>query len=254
MNETVIVGAGLAGLFAALKLAPLPVTVISPKPLGEGASSVWAQAGIAAAIGEGDSADKHTADTLKAGAGLCDEAAVRLIVSEAPQRIEELLRYGVPFDRDLEGKLKLQREAAHGDRRIVGVNGDTAGRAIMAALTVAARATPSIQVLEGWGARDLVIRDGQVAGIEIARVDANPFAPSLVLDAAAVVLATGGSGQLYAVTTNPRKPAATASPSRPEPARPSPMQSSCSSIRPRSMSAATPHRSPPSPCAAKARC
>ena len=128
-----------------------------------------------------------------------------LLAREARDRIEDLLRYGVPFDKDLEGHLDFAREAAHGARRILHVKGDTAGRAIMAALTVAARATPSIQVLEGWGARDLVIRDGQVAGIEIARVDANPFAPSLVLDAAAVVLATGGSGQLYAITTNPRE-------------------------------------------------
>ena len=201
----VIVGAGLAGLFTALKLAPLPVTVISVTPFGQGGSSVWAQAGIAAALSEGDSPEAHAADTIRAGAGIVDENIALLLAREARGRIEDLLRYGVPFDKDLEGHLDFAREAAHGARRILHVKGDTAGRAIMAALTVAARATPSIQVLEGWGARDLVIRDGQVAGIEIARVDANPFAPSLVLDAAAVVLATGGSGQLYAITTNPRE-------------------------------------------------
>src|SRR6476661_7170044 len=201
----VIVGAGLAGLFTALKLAPLPVTVISVTPFGQGGSSVWAQAGIAAALSEGDSPELHAADTIRAGAGIVDENIALLLAREARGRIEDLLRYGVPFDKDLEGHLDFAREAAHGARRILHVKGDTAGRAIMAALTVAARATPSIQVLEGWGARDLVIRDGQVAAIEIARVDANPFAPSLVLDAAAVVLATGGSGQLYAITTNPRE-------------------------------------------------
>ena len=124
---------------------------------------------------------------------------------EARSRIEDLLRYGVPFDKDLEGHLDLAQEAAHGARRILHVKGDTAGRAIMAALTEAARATPSIQVLEGWGARDLIIRDGQVAGIELARSTHGRFAPGLVLDASAVVLATGGSGQLYAITTNPRE-------------------------------------------------
>jgi L-aspartate oxidase len=201
----VIVGAGLAGLFTALKLAPLPVTVISVTPFGQGGSSVWAQAGIAAALSEGDSPELHAADTIRAGAGIVDENIALLLAREARGRIEDLLRYGVPFDKDLEGHLDFAREAAHGARRILHVKGDTAGRAIMAALTVAARATPSIQVLEGWSARDLVIRDGQVAGIEIARVDANPFAPSLVLDAAAVVLATGGSGQLFAITTNPRE-------------------------------------------------
>jgi len=204
-NGVVVVGAGLAGLFTALKLAPLPVTVISVTPFGQGGSSVWAQAGIAAALSEGDSPEAHASDTIRAGAGIVDEDIALLLAREARGRIEDLLRYGVPFDKDLEGHLDFAREAAHGARRILHVKGDTAGRAIMAALTEAARATPSIRVLEGWGARDLVIRDGQVAGIELARVDANSSAPSLVLDAAAVVLATGGSGQLYAITTNPRE-------------------------------------------------
>lgn len=199
----VIVGAGLAGLFTALKLAPLPVSVVSAAPFGQGGSSVWAQAGIAAALAEGDSPEAHAADTVRAAAGIVDEKIAVLLAREARDRVEDLLRYGVPFDKDLEGRLDLAREAAHGAHRILHVKGDTAGRAIMAALTAAARATPSIQVLEGWGARDLVIRDGHVAGIEIARVDASPFARGLVLDASAVVLATGGAGQLFAITTNP---------------------------------------------------
>jgi L-aspartate oxidase len=201
----VIVGAGLAGLFTALKLAPLPVTVVSVSPFGQGGSSVWAQAGIAAALSEGDSPEAHAADTIRAGAGIVDEQIAMLLAGEARGRIEDLLRYGVPFDKDLEGHLDLAQEAAHGARRILHVKGDTAGRAIMAALTAAARATPSIQVLEGWSARDLIIRDGQVAGIELARSGAHPFAPGFVLDATAAVLATGGSGQLYAITTNPRE-------------------------------------------------
>ena len=201
----VIVGAGLAGLFTALKLAPLPVTVVSATPFGQGGSSVWAQAGIAAAIAEGDSPEAHAVDTFRAGAGIVDEKIALLLAREARDRVEDLLRYGVPFDKDLEGHLDLAREAAHGARRILHVKGDTAGRAIMAALTAAARATPSIQVLEGWGVRDLVIRDGQIAGIEVARVDASPLARGMVLEACAVVLATGGSGQLFAITTNPRE-------------------------------------------------
>jgi L-aspartate oxidase len=201
----VIVGAGLAGLFTALKLAPLPVTVVSATPFGQSGSSVWAQAGIAAALAEGDSPEAHAADTIRAGAGIVDERIALLLAREARDRVEDLLRYGVPFDKDLEGHLDLAREAAHGARRILHVKGDTAGRAIMAALTAAARATPSIQVLEGWGARDLIIRDRQVAGIEVARVDVGPFARGMVLDACAVVLATGGAGQLYAITTNPRE-------------------------------------------------
>jgi L-aspartate oxidase len=201
----VIVGAGLAGLFTALKLAPLPVTVVSVSPFGQGGSSVWAQAGIAAALSEGDSPEAHAADTIRAGAGLVDEQIALMMAREARDRIEDLLRYGVPFDKNLEGHLDLAREAAHGSRRILHVKGDTAGRAIMAALTAAAHATPSIQVLEGWVARDLVIRDGQIVGIELARADGDSFALSLVLDASAMVLATGGSGQLYSITTNPRE-------------------------------------------------
>jgi L-aspartate oxidase len=201
----VIVGAGLAGLFTALKLAPMKVTVVSATPFGQGGSSVWAQAGIAAALAEGDTPEAHAADTIKAGAGIVDEAIALGMAREARARIEDLLRYGVPFDKDLEGRLDLAREAAHATRRILHVRGDTAGRAIMAALTEAARATSSIHVLEGWTARDLVMRGGRVAGIELARVDAGPSAPTLMLEASAVVLATGGSGQLYAVTTNPRE-------------------------------------------------
>src|SRR6478735_4716985 len=143
-------------------------------PRAEGGGIVIVGAGLAG----GDSPEAHAVDTIRAGAGIVDEKIALLLAREARDRVEDLLRYGVPFDKDLEGHLDLAREAAHGARRILHVKGDTAGRAIMAALTVAARATPSIQVLEGWGARDLVIRDGQIAGIEIA----NPFAPSLMLD------------------------------------------------------------------------
>ncbi|HEY7646701.1 MAG TPA: FAD-dependent oxidoreductase, partial [Hyphomicrobiales bacterium] len=117
-RPAVIVGGGLAGLFAALKLAPMKVTVVTPRPLGEGASSAWAQAGIAAAVGEGDSCEQHAADTVRAGAGLCDLAMVDMIVGEAAPRIEDLLRFGVPFDRDLEGRLRQSREAAHSQRRV----------------------------------------------------------------------------------------------------------------------------------------
>jgi L-aspartate oxidase len=199
----VIVGAGLAGLFTALKLAPLPVTVVSAARFGEGASSLWAQAGIAAALAEGDSPDAHAADTIRAGAGIVDEKIAHLLANEARDRIEDLLRYGVPFDKDLEGHFSLGREAAHGRNRILHVKGDTAGRAIMHALLTAARSTPSITMLEGYAARDLVIRDGRVAGIELAYV--NGVSRTLILPASAVVFATGGAGQIYAITTNPRE-------------------------------------------------
>ncbi|MBK5197435.1 MAG: L-aspartate oxidase [Methyloceanibacter sp.] len=204
-NGVVVVGAGLAGLFTALKLAPLPVTVVSAARFGEGASSLWAQAGIAAALAEGDSPEAHAADTITAGAGIVDPKIAHLLAAEARDRIEDLLSYGVPFDKNLEGHWSLGREAAHGRNRILHVKGDTAGRAIMHALMEAVRQTPSISVVEGFAARDLVMRDGRVAGIEIAPVNGGPLARGLVLSASAVVLATGGAGQLFAITTNPRE-------------------------------------------------
>lgn len=198
----VIVGAGLAGLFTALKIAPAPVTVISPVPLGEGASSAWAQAGVAAALEEGDSPEQHARDTVAAGVGTVDAALALSVAREAPARIEDLVRFGTPFDRDAAGRYVQSREAAHSAHRVVRVRGDRAGKAIMQALIAAVRATPSIRVIEGIGVDDLALAEGRVAGVFGVRAS-DPWATPILFRARDVILATGGIGGLYAVTSNP---------------------------------------------------
>jgi L-aspartate oxidase len=199
-----IVGAGLAGLFTALKLAPIPCTVLSPEPLGAGASSSWAQGGVAAALGEGDSPEAHARDTIAAGAGTVDPEVALAVAREAGARITDLLDMGAPFDRDASGRLLASREAAHSFARVVRVKGDQAGAAIMEALIAAARAAPSIRAVERVVATDLAVENGRVVGVFCRRAG-DPYADPLLFRARAVVLATGGVGGLYAATTNPAR-------------------------------------------------
>jgi L-aspartate oxidase len=201
-HSILIVGGGLAGLFTALKLSPRPCTVLSPRPLGEGASSTWAQGGVAAAISDEDSPEQHAQDTLVAGAGIVDPVIAQMVASEAGDRVRDLLAYGVPFDRDLEGRLVQSREAAHSVRRVVRVKGDMAGAKIMEALVAAVRTTPSITVLEGYVAEELLMKNGRVTGI-LARSEEGKATVTTRFDAGETILATGGLGALYAVTTNP---------------------------------------------------
>ncbi|MDE9451977.1 L-aspartate oxidase [Aliiroseovarius sp. Z3] len=201
-DRVIIVGAGLGALYAALKLAPHPVVMISPEVLGEGASSAWAQGGVAAAMDAADSPDSHAADTVKAGAGTVNPAVADLVTREARDYILDLTTMGTPFDRTEDGGYVLSREAAHSFARVVRVKGDQAGAEIMAALIAQVRNTPSIQVLEGTMARDLEVTDGRVTGVVIQEAGGERSGPVL-LRGAAVLLAGGGSGGLYALTTNP---------------------------------------------------
>src|SRR5690606_11247188 len=128
----------------------------------------------------------HAADTIAVGGGIVDQAVALGLAREAGARIHDLLQYGVPFDRDLEGKLAVGREAAHSARRIVHVRGDMAGKAIIAALTDAVRQTPSIRVIEGYVAETLLTDDGKVSGLQV-RNAADATAAPLTIAARAVV-------------------------------------------------------------------
>jgi L-aspartate oxidase len=201
-DRIVIVGAGLGALYAALKLAPRPVVMISPEVLGGGASSAWAQGGVAAAMDPSDDPKNHAADTVKAGAGTVDADVADLVTRHARDYILDLTRMGAPFDRTDDGGYVLSREAAHSFARVVRVKGDQAGAEIMKALIEQVRDTPSIQVLEGTMATGLDTKNGKVTGIAIQDSDTGRSAP-IMLRGAAYLLAGGGSGGLYALTTNP---------------------------------------------------
>lgn len=195
----VILGAGLAGLSAAL--AAHKALMLSPTPLATGCSSAWAQGGMAAALSSEDSPALHAADTIAAGAGLCDPKAVELLTTEGPQAVRDLAALGAPFDRKTGGEFVLSLEAAHAKARVARVGGDGAGAAIMAAVVAAVRAAPGVEIRENARARRL-LQDatGRVVGV-LAEIDG-----ALVeIRGHSVILATGGIGGLYAVTTTPKE-------------------------------------------------
>ena len=194
----IVVGGGLAGLTAALSLAPEPVILLSKAPLGFEASSVLAQGGIAASLGPDDDLSNHLADTLDAGDGLCDESVVRAILAAAPEAISNLIRRGVPFDRDGQGRLILGLEAAHSRRRIVHAGGDSSGREIMHALTRLVRETQSITLFEGATVQRLLVEDNAVTGV-VAEDHCGP----VIFATDRAVIATGGIGGLFQHGTNP---------------------------------------------------
>src|SRR5579862_8441559 len=197
-----ILGAGVAGLFTALKLAPFPSLILAGARPGVSGSSAWAQGGIAAAVGKGDTWQSHAADTIAAGAGICEREIVELVAREAPERIEDLVAFGAPFDRNPDGTLAVGREAAHSAARIVHVKGDRAGAEVTLALAERALASPAIEVLEGYHAVELATEGGRVTGL-FARHGMGAEARLVLFHARAVIFATGGLGALYAVTTNP---------------------------------------------------
>ncbi|RBY78437.1 L-aspartate oxidase [Blastococcus sp. TF02-09] len=205
VTEVVVVGSGAAGLMTAVALAEAgrTVTVVTKGRLGAG-STPWAQGGLAAVLGADDDAELHVRDTLVAGAGLCDEPAVRTLVAEAPEAIAQLQGLGARLDLDAGGRPALTREGGHSRDRIVHAGGDASGAEVTRTLAAALRAR-GIAVLEHTVALDaLLTADGRVGGLRTARIgDGGALRDVTDLRARAVVLATGGFGQVFTATTNP---------------------------------------------------
>ncbi len=197
-TDFLVVGSGLAGMYAAMHLAEHGRCVLVTKARLPISNSAWAQGGIAAALDADDDPALHVEDTLRAGRDLCKQSAVEVLAREGPRRVEEMLSLGVPFDKDPSGRPLLGLEGGHGRRRIVHANGGATGLAVVRALWPIVAANPNITVLEGARVRAL-LSDGAVCyGGLIEHAGA-----TATLRARATVLATGGACGLYARTTNP---------------------------------------------------
>ncbi|GAA2466051.1 MULTISPECIES: L-aspartate oxidase [Streptomyces] len=202
--DVVVVGSGVAGLTAALRCtaAGLRTVVVTKARLDDG-STRWAQGGIAAALGEGDTPEQHLDDTLVAGAGLCDEEAVRLLVTEGPDAVRRLIETGARFDTDASGTIELTREGGHHRRRIAHAGGDATGAEISRALVDAVR-DRAVRTIENALVLDLLTdSEGRTAGVTLHVMGEGQHDGVGAVHAPAVVLATGGMGQVFSATTNP---------------------------------------------------
>src|SRR5258708_13129288 len=193
-----VIGAGIGGLGGGVEVGPAgKVRVVVKREIAD-SSTQYAQGGIAAALSDEDEISLHLQDTLSAGDGLCNPEAAKVLVEDAPERIEELIAWGTEFDR--EGtKLTFGREGAHSRNRILHAHGDSTGREILRALYAKAKTLREISVREFEFSTDLEIHDGRVCGVRVI----NERGELSTSSASAVVLDTGGMGQLYLNTTNP---------------------------------------------------
>ncbi len=202
--DVVVVGSGIAGLTTALRARRAGRVLLVTKTELDAGSTRWAQGGIAAALGPGDSPDHHLRDTLVAGAGLCDEEAVSVLVHEGPSLVRELVALGTNFDLDHAGGLALTREGGHLHDRIAHAGGDATGAEIERALIAAVRATEGIEIIEHALVLDLLKSgDGRACGVTLHVIGEGRRDGVGAALGRAVVLATGGLGQVFAATTNP---------------------------------------------------
>ena len=207
--DIVVIGSGIAGLTAALECRDLGTIMVVTKDEVSAGSTHWAQGGIAWVQAEGDTVQQHIDDTLVAGAGLCIEDAVRVLVTEGPDEVAKLINRGAEFDRDLAGRLELTREGGHMRDRIAHAGGDATGAEVERALIAAVTADRGIEIVEHALVLDLIpaeVGPGEqpaVAGVTLHVLGEGTRGGVGAVHARAVVLATGGIGQIYAVTTNP---------------------------------------------------
>jgi L-aspartate oxidase len=197
-TDFLVIGAGVAGLRAAVELAGAGTVLVLAKREVTESNTQWAQGGIAAALSDEDEISLHLQDTLLAGDGLCDPEAAKVLVEDAPERIDELIQWGTEFDRQ-GTKLTFGREGAHSRSRILHAHGDSTGREILRALYAKTKTLKNISVREFEFSTDLIVEDGRVSGIHLI----NDNGEKQQMTASAVLLATGGMGQLYRNTTNP---------------------------------------------------
>jgi L-aspartate oxidase len=197
-TDFLVIGAGVAGLRAAIELASAGRVVVLAKREVTDSNTQWAQGGIAAALSDEDEISLHLQDTLAAGDGLCNPEAAKVLVEDAPERIEELIQWGTAFDRD-GTKLTFGREGAHSRNRILHAHGDSTGREILRALYAKAKTLKHTLVREFEFSTDLIVEHGRVCGVHLL----GPKGEPQQMTASAVLLATGGMGQLYRNTTNP---------------------------------------------------
>lgn len=198
-TDFLIIGGGVAGLRAAVELARNGDVLVVTKDAPSESSSEYAQGGVAVALSDEDEISIHFDDTIKAGDGLCLRKAVGTLVEEGPTRIRELILWGAEFDKE-GAKLAFTREAAHTKRRILHAHGDSTGREIMRALVEKVRSTGSVSKIDYAFTRELILHDGRCIGAVVCQ---QALKKMLLISARAVLLATGGAGQLYERTTNP---------------------------------------------------